>query len=256
MSSGDRFLPLPISLASIRVFFPFLHLHASSQPSSNQFQFLLSTCKEKPKISKELEDAQRLDKSLFIQELLVSSIENFFKHDLKFERSGEHRISLDQSGLDVTRPETRQEPKTGGELNGVNDESRANKEQPINGESSQNNQREQGPGAPTTEPAKAESQRPVEGQQVNESQQINESNQSNQQTNNNQELNNQTAKGDNTGGANSETASCNAPATSNSVDKGADHGGNTSGCTPSNVSTPGNLSEAPAESRNDQQPAR
>lgn len=66
----------------------------STQASSNQFQYLLSICcKEKPKLSKELDDAQRLDKSHFVQELLISSIENFFKHDLDFFKKSDKKTN-------------------------------------------------------------------------------------------------------------------------------------------------------------------
>ena len=36
-----------------------------------------------------------MDKSLFIQELLISSIENFFRHDLKFKKNVDKKRSID-----------------------------------------------------------------------------------------------------------------------------------------------------------------
>lgn len=202
-----------------------------------------------------------MDKSLFIQELLISSIENFFKHDLKFERSREDRIGLEQqSGLDEAR--SRLEVRLDGvddkpdlgksktnETGETNAESKIDKEQPINGEAvSPNNQ-------PATDG-------PENDRVANESQRINESNQSNHQSSNNQELNNlesnQIAKADghpDNGVANSE------PAASNSVDSGADNAASSS-----NVSTLGNppgndpvariKSEQSNEPRSDEPPAK
>jgi len=79
--------------------------------ANNQFQFLLSTCKEKPKISKELEDAQKVDKSLFIQELLISSIENFFRHDLKFSKNSDQKVMASDKNEQIDKPNEQNELK-------------------------------------------------------------------------------------------------------------------------------------------------
>lgn len=221
-----------------------------------------------------------MDKSLFIQELLISSIENFFRHDLKFERSGEQRISLDHSGLDELRQEAR--PDGAESKPGCRVEQGA-QEQQINGETASPNNHLASGGGLTSE-CTNESPNESKNECTNESTKTtvgqsqrtsSESNQSNHhETSNNQELNHQIAKGEHTGNANSETAANNSePVASNSVEN------NASNSTPSNSASNdlsnNNLSGTPsgppsgiasdpvarikqptAEPRNDQQPAK
>ena len=263
----------------------------SSQPPSNQFQFLLSTCKEKPKISKELEDAQRVDKSLFIQELLISSIENFLKHDLKFQKGSDQRISFDQSDLDDARPEGADGKARAADENKAKaadenkarapNETKTGKEQQINCEpaASPNNHLPSGSSRDglAGNSTNNESAKVATNGNESESQRINESNhQSNNQTSsNNQELNNQIAKGENSrAGANCETAASGTannsePVASNSVGHSVDNASSstaagTSGNISSNASdTVSRIkceqaasNEPVEEPRGDQQPAK
>lgn len=190
-----------------------------------------------------------MDKSLFIQELLISSIENFLKHDLKFPKGSDQRISFDQSGLDDVRPEggesgkvrtTEENPAKATDENKAADENKAKASNETNKSEPQINPNESaaspnnhlpsgsdGPVSSSTNQSIESAKVTTNGVESTSQQTTESSHQSTNASSNNQELNHQIAKGEHSrAGEMAASGNSSEPVASNSVDHSNNVGNN------------------------------